>query len=127
MSIDFSSLSPKALAKLISDATREHKRKQKRAPILKVRAKLIRLAKNDGYSIAELFGTGSGSAPAPASEKPGKRAKVSRKSSIAGKKIAPKYQNPDNSSQTWTGRGKAPLWFSALISSGKSREDLAIK
>lgn len=123
MSIDFSSLSPKALQKLISDAMREHKRKQKRPPIAKVRAKLTKLARNDGYSIAELFGTGTAAAPA---EKPAKRGKVARKATSTGRKIAPKYHNPENTSQTWTGRGKAPVWFSQLIASGKTREDLLI-
>lgn len=127
MSIDFSSLSPKALQKLISDAMREHKRKQKRAPIAKVRAKLTKLARNDGYSIAELFGTGaSASAPAEKSAKPAKRGKTGRKSAAAGRKIAPKYHNPENTSQTWTGRGKAPVWFSSLIAGGKTRDDLLI-
>src|SRR5690606_25322914 len=120
MSIDFSSLSPKALQKLISDAVREHKRKQKRPPIAKVRAKLTKLARNDGYSIAELFGT-AGSSAAPA-EKSAKRSKVARKSASTGRKIAPKYHNPENTSQTWTGRGKAPVWFSQLIASGKTRD-----
>jgi len=125
MSIDFSSLSPKALAKLIAEATREHKRKQKRPPIMKVRAKLIKLAKSDGYTIAELFGNGPA---ATGTEKAAtKRVKAARKSTSAGKKIAPKYRNPDDPSQTWTGRGKAPLWFNALLAAGKTREDLLIK
>ncbi|MEZ5544331.1 MAG: H-NS histone family protein [Lysobacteraceae bacterium] len=123
MSIDFSSLSPKALQKLISDAMREHKRKQKRAPIAKVRAKLTKMARSDGYSINELFGTG---APSAAADKPAKRGKAGRKSAAAGRKIAPKYHNPENTSQTWTGRGKAPVWFSTLIASGKTRDDLLI-
>ncbi len=125
MSIDFSSLSPKALQKLISDAMREHKRKQKRPPIAKVRAKLAKLARNDGYSIAELFGNGASSSAAPA-EKPAKRGKAARKSAATGRKIAPKYHNPENTSQTWTGRGKAPVWFSTLIAAGKTRDDLLI-
>ena len=26
-------------------------------------------------------------------------------------KVAPKYRNPENPEQTWTGRGKAPAWI----------------
>lgn len=26
-------------------------------------------------------------------------------------KVAPKYRNPNDPSQTWTGRGKPPLWI----------------
>lgn len=126
MSIDFSSMTPKALQKFIADATREHKRKKKRAPITQVRAKLSKLAKDSGYSIQELFGTGaSAPATAPSSGKPGRR--KAAKSTSAGRKVAPKYRNPNDATQTWTGRGKAPLWFGALISSGKTREDLLIR
>ncbi len=121
MSIDFSSMTPKALQKLIVEATREHKRKKKRAPITQVRTKLARMAKNEGYTIAELFG---GAAPAaPAATKTPRR-KVTKIGTT--RKVPPKYRNPDDHDQTWTGRGKAPLWFSALISSGKTREDLLI-
>lgn len=124
MSIDFSNMTPKALQKLIADATREHKRKKKRAPLAQVRSKLVRMAKAEGYSIAELFG---GSAPAaPAAAKTTRR-KAGKTAKAGGtRKVAPKYRNPDNHLQTWTGRGKAPLWFNALIESGKTREDLLI-
>jgi DNA-binding protein H-NS len=39
----------------------------------------------------------------------------------------PKYKNPDNLSQTWTGKGREPDWFKKLIEHGKSAEDLEIK
>jgi len=122
MSIDFSTMTPKALQKLIAEATREHKRKKKRAPIAQVRSKLTRLARADGYSISELFG-GSAPAAAPAAAKSTRR-KAAK--SAAGRKVALKYRNPADHKQTWTGRGKAPLWFNALIDSGKTREELLI-
>ncbi len=121
MSIDFSAMTPKALQKLITEATREAKRKKKRAPIAQVRSKLTKLARNEGYTISELFGTASASTPA-AAKTPRRRAA----SKAAGRKVAPKYRNPENHEQTWTGRGKSPLWFNALIDAGKSREDLLI-
>lgn len=124
MSIDFSNMTPKALQKLIADATREHKRKKKRAPVAQVRSKLARMAKAEGYSIAELFG---GSAPAAAAAPKATRRKAGKAAKAGGtRKVAPKYRNPADHSQTWTGRGKAPLWFNALIESGKTREDLLI-
>ena len=43
-----------------------------------------------------------------------------------GQKVAPKYQNPADPSQTWTGRGRKPLWVEAELKSGKTLEDLAI-
>jgi DNA-binding protein H-NS len=47
----------------------------------------------------------------------------------AQRKRAPavaKYANPQDASQTWSGRGRKPLWFVAALASGKSVDDLAI-
>jgi DNA-binding protein H-NS len=35
------------------------------------------------------------------------------------KVVAPKYRNPDNHQQTWSGRGRTPLWVKALDDAGK--------
>ena len=43
-----------------------------------------------------------------------------------GKIVAPKYMNPDNKSETWTGRGRKPRWLVAKIDQGASLEDFAI-
>jgi DNA-binding protein H-NS len=128
MTIDLTSLSPKELEKLISNASREKKRKLKRQPLAAVRKKLTKLAVAEGYSLFELFGTGgSAAAPRKAGKTAGKTAaKTTAKKSTSGKKVAPKYRNPDNAAQTWTGRGKQPLWFAAAITGGKTREELAI-
>lgn len=53
----------------------------------------------------------------------GKKRKASAKkttgtSKLAGKKVAPKYRNPANANETWTGRGKAPTWAAALKNAG---------
>lgn len=37
-----------------------------------------------------------------------------------------KYRNPENSAETWTGRGRRPRWFLAAIEAGKSEEDLKV-
>jgi DNA-binding protein H-NS len=42
------------------------------------------------------------------------------------KSVAPKYANPSNPSETWTGRGRKPLWVVAALAAGKSMDDLAI-
>lgn len=44
---------------------------------------------------------------------------------VAGK-IAPKYRNPDNPSETWAGRGLQPRWLAAALKSGKRLEHFAI-
>ena len=38
----------------------------------------------------------------------------------------PKYMNPENPSQTWTGKGRQPNWFKEAVAGGKSADDLLI-
>ena len=40
--------------------------------------------------------------------------------------VKPKYRDPKNSANTWSGRGRAPNWFSARIDDGVKREDMLI-
>ncbi len=40
-------------------------------------------------------------------------------SKLAGKKIAPKYRDPADKTQTWTGRGRVPAWAAELSEAGK--------
>jgi len=48
-------------------------------------------------------------------------------SSLAGRKVAPKYRNPANPRETWAGRGARPRWLQAALKDGKSVEDFVIK
>ena len=41
-------------------------------------------------------------------------------------KIPAKFLNPDNHSQTWTGRGLAPKWLKALIAQGRDKNEFLI-
>lgn len=68
-------------------------------------AELDEKAKAMGFSLAELMGVASTRKRAPA---------------------APKYANPANTSDTWSGRGRKPRWFEAALKSGKRAEDMAI-
>jgi DNA-binding protein H-NS len=40
--------------------------------------------------------------------------------------VVPKYRNPDDSSETWSGRGKQPRWLVALLKAGKQIDDFRI-
>jgi DNA-binding protein H-NS len=40
--------------------------------------------------------------------------------------VLPKYQNPKNPSETWSGRGKQPRWLKAQLRAGKKLNDLLI-
>ncbi|TCJ13204.1 H-NS histone family protein [Parasulfuritortus cantonensis] len=44
----------------------------------------------------------------------------------AAGKVAAKYANPANPEQTWTGRGKRPLWVGECLASGKTLDDLKV-
>ena len=117
MPIDLKKLSSKQLDALIADAKKRQAQLNKRAPVAQVRARLAKLAKAEGYSIEELFG---GSAPAR-----GVRKTASRGGRKLGK-VAPKYRNPENPKETWTGRGKQPRWLAAYTAKGKSLGDFLI-
>ena len=39
---------------------------------------------------------------------------------------APKYVNPADPSQTWTGRGRKPGWITEALAAGKTLDDMAI-
>ncbi|SOT96455.1 DNA-binding protein [Xanthomonas arboricola pv. fragariae] len=120
MSIDLSGLSAKQLGALIKNAKKQQTVVAKRAPIAKVRTQLTRAAKAQGYSIEELFGASAGSARPAAAAKPGPRA--GRKLG----KVPPKYRNPANPQEAWTGRGKQPRWLAELTAAGKKVEDFLI-
>jgi DNA-binding protein H-NS len=87
----------KDLAKAISTYEDRHK--------AEARAKLEAIAKEMGYSLADLIGTEVKPTRAPA---------------------AAKYRHPENPSLTWSCRGRKPLWFVAALETDKSADDLAI-
>jgi DNA-binding protein H-NS len=40
--------------------------------------------------------------------------------------LHPKYHNPNEPSQTWSGRGRRPRWVRRLLAEGKKKQDLRI-
>ena len=40
--------------------------------------------------------------------------------------VYPKYRNPQQPSETWSGRGKQPRWLTAQLKSGKRLDDFRI-
>ena len=120
MSIDLRNLSAKELGALIEKAKQQQTRLAKRPPIATVRSKITKFAKAEGFTLEELFGM-SGNRGAKAAAKPSSRA--GRKLG----KVAPKYRNPANPKETWTGRGKHPRWMAELIVKCKKADDFLIK
>ena len=70
-----------------------------------LRQKLESIAAAAGFKIADLFGGRGGK----------------------GRKVAAKYVNPDDPSETWTGRGRKPRWLSAKLKDGDKIEKFLIK
>jgi len=69
-----------------------------------LRQKMESMAKDAGFGLSELIGGRS----------------------TKGKTVAAKYMNPDNPSETWTGRGRKPKWLVAKLDKGKKMADFTI-
>ena len=80
----------------------------------KVLSKIVALAKDAGLTAADITKALSSGKSAKAA----KATKANKKGALAGKKVAPKYRNPANPEQTWTGRGVSPTWVQALKAAG---------
>jgi len=76
-------------------------------------------AKAHGFSLDELTA-------ATAAEKPAPRSTRAKRNADGRAKVAPKYRNPNNPDQTWSGRGRAPGWMATHLKSGGEKADLAI-
>lgn len=83
----------------------------------KVIAQIVKLAKDAGLTASDIA-QALGSAKTAKLAKGEKAPKAVKKGAMAGKKVAPKYRNPSNHEQTWTGRGVAPKWVAALKAAG---------
>lgn len=51
---------------------------------------------------------------------------LSKATATTRKPVEAKYKNPNDESQTWTGRGRKPAWVQAQLDEGFSLGDLAI-
>lgn len=104
MSFDLNGLTLKELKALQARVAKEiegYKDREKRAAL----AALEQKARELGFSISELTSA----------------TKVRKRSPAT-----PKFANPENKSETWSGRGRKPLWFVAALKSGKSPDQMAI-
>ncbi len=109
MAINLKNFNQDQLNELISKAKqRQNDLAKERAG--KVRDKILALIKSERLSLDDLF--------------PG-RGRVSRRGRKLGK-VKPKYRNPNDPGQTWSGRGKRPRWFVAALGAGKKEKDLLI-
>ncbi len=78
----------------------------------KVLTQIVKLAKEAGLTASDIAKALNAGKPAKA-----KTANVTKKSGPRSK-VAPKYRNPANPSETWTGRGVSPKWIADLKAAG---------
>ena len=124
MSMNIEGLTAQQLSDLITRANKRKKILAKRKPAAQVKAAVAKVLKTSGWSFEELYGN-AGAAPATRTPV----AKATRAKSSKGRsmgKVPPKYRNPANSSETWTGRGRQPRWLAAETAAGKKLEDFLI-
>jgi len=43
---------------------------------------------------------------------------------LDGAAVLPRYRNPADAAQTWSGRGRQPKWVTEALAEGKSLDDL---
>lgn len=105
---DISGLSVEELERLTAQAEAliESKKDQK---IEDAYNKIMEIAEAVGLTLEQFIEYGSH-----------KRKKTTRKA------VEPRYRNKNNTSDTWTGRGKQPRWLVAEIEKGAKLEDFLI-
>jgi DNA-binding protein H-NS len=81
--------------------------------------RILKIAKDAGMDAAALVAALGGARSKAKTASKTTRKTTGKKSATAGTKVAPKYRNPADASQTWTGRGKSPLWVAELKKAGK--------
>lgn len=120
MSINLDALSIIELEQLSRNATVLVEQKREQA-ITAAREQIQKIAADVGLSVDELMGLKK---PGVAG-KPAKKTGTGKKSS-AGKKVEAKFRNPKNPQESWSGRGRKPIWLQAELDKGKKLESFAI-
>ena len=85
-------------------------------------AEIEQLAKERGFAVADILPLFPNLPPVHAPTTPkGKASKGGRGT------VAPKYRNPADPSQAWSGRGRQPAWVAAHLASGGALESITIQ
>ena len=78
-----------------------------------LREKMAAMAAKAGFSLDDLVGGGQGA------RSKGRKAGKAAKGAVL-------YRNPKDASQTWSGRGRMPLWLSDAIKKGQKKETFRV-
>ena len=96
----------------------------------KVLGNIVSIANEYGLDVAEVVAALNTSAPKEIRGKDtvrkGSPSKI-KKVIAQPRKVLPKYSNPANPEETWTGRGRSPAWIASLRESDKLDMALIIK
>ena len=104
MNIDLNALSYDELQALSRDVTKAisgYEKRKKQEALNEMRM----IAEKHGFSLSDIVSGGDKS---------------------KAKKGQPKYMNPDEPKETWTGRGRKPGWVIKALGVGKSLEEMVI-
>ncbi len=88
--------------------------------------KVQKLAADAGVSLDDLLGQAPAKAAGKTAAKATPKASAKKPGARKGQKVAPKYSNPADVSQTWTGRGRQPAWVAAHVAAGNTLDSLLI-
>ena len=107
--MDLSNMSSAELRNLQEQVKRELKQRESQ-DLAKAREQILAIAQSVGVPVKELIGSGGSGA--------GSRGKTGS--------VAPRYRNPADSSQQWTGRGRQPKWVKEWLDAGKDISGLKV-
>ncbi|MCU6496556.1 H-NS histone family protein [Rugamonas sp. A1-17] len=97
--MDLSNMSSADLRNLQEQVKRELKQRESQ-DLAKAREQILAIAQSVGVPLKDLVGGGGGS-----------RVKTGS--------VAPRYRNPSDPTQLWTGRGRQPKWVKEWVDAGK--------
>lgn len=119
--MDLNSLSLQELRKLKEKVEREIGKREAagKKTLLK---RLQQMAADEGLTMEDLLPSAPKASAAPARKGPKQRVAAKTKTSPV-----PKYAHPEDSTITWTGRGRKPVWALNWVNEGKSLDDLLIQ
>ncbi|MFK7996051.1 MAG: H-NS family nucleoid-associated regulatory protein [Granulosicoccus sp.] len=100
----------------IDQAIKIKEKRDKKATL----AKMVAIAKQNGFELNELLSDSTLTAQIDSKSGTGQKTAKPRA------KVAPKYKNPLDLTQTWTGRGRQPKWVKEQLENGADINDLRI-
>ena len=84
----------------------------------KALSQIVQLAHSAGLTVDQIAAALGGKTKGKAAKSTAAKAPKAKRAT-AGRKVAPKYRDPANPAQTWTGRGRTPVWVQALQAAGQ--------